>query len=150
MERTADRCAPHFRNDFHTSTANDTRRRPPSLILFSLGLMRYATSLTLVLFFATMLLSSCISFPIVTDAKDQIVHLPWSELAEISRLVEARRDIRKPIVYIWMSGPDYAEVMSGRAQKNRDLLSVFHIRKRAGRWFIEEPKAKDQPVVITG
>ena len=37
MERTADRCTLHFRDDFHTSTPRDARPRPPSLILFSLG-----------------------------------------------------------------------------------------------------------------
>src|SRR2546421_703693 len=38
MERTADRCKLHFCDDFHIPTPSDTRYRPPSLILFSLGL----------------------------------------------------------------------------------------------------------------
>jgi len=38
MERTADRCTLHFRDDFHTSTSTDARPRPPSLSLFSLDL----------------------------------------------------------------------------------------------------------------
>ena len=37
MERTADRCALHFRDDIHTLTPSDARSGPPSLILFSLG-----------------------------------------------------------------------------------------------------------------
>jgi hypothetical protein len=37
MERTADRCTVHFRYDFHQFTPSDARSRPPSLILFSLG-----------------------------------------------------------------------------------------------------------------
>ncbi len=36
MERTADRCAFTFRDDFHTFTPSDARPRPPSLIFFSL------------------------------------------------------------------------------------------------------------------
>src|SRR3954469_3790493 len=39
MERTADRRSLHFRDDFHISNSSDARSRPPSLILFSLGLM---------------------------------------------------------------------------------------------------------------
>jgi hypothetical protein len=41
MERTSDRCTLHFCDDFHTSTPIDARSRPPSLILFSLGLWPY-------------------------------------------------------------------------------------------------------------
>jgi hypothetical protein len=40
MERTADRCALHFQDDFDIFTASDARSRPPSLILVSLDLMR--------------------------------------------------------------------------------------------------------------
>ena len=40
MERTADRRTLHFLDDFHTSTPSAARLRPPSLISFSLGLMR--------------------------------------------------------------------------------------------------------------
>src|SRR5467141_9105 len=36
MGRTSDRCALHFRDDFHTFTPIGARPRPPSLILFSL------------------------------------------------------------------------------------------------------------------
>src|SRR5262245_41768465 len=36
MERTADRCTLHFRDDFYTSISSDARSRPPWLILFSL------------------------------------------------------------------------------------------------------------------
>jgi len=38
MERTADRYALHFLDDFQTSTPSDALSRPPSLILFSLDL----------------------------------------------------------------------------------------------------------------
>jgi hypothetical protein len=37
MERTSDRCASTFLDDFHTFTSSDARPHPPSLILFSLG-----------------------------------------------------------------------------------------------------------------
>src|ERR1700682_261652 len=47
MERTPDRCALHFSHDFNTHTPSDPRRRPPSLILFSLGLnARHVTHAT--------------------------------------------------------------------------------------------------------
>ena len=44
MERTADRRTLHFSDDFHTFTPSDARPRPPSLSLFSLGVIgtRYA------------------------------------------------------------------------------------------------------------
>src|SRR5437660_12421049 len=46
MERTADRRALHFSDDFHTPTPSDALRRPPSLILFSLGLSKSSYCLT--------------------------------------------------------------------------------------------------------
>ena len=44
MERTADRRTLHFGNDFYTPTPSNARSRPPSLILFSLGLMPHLLS----------------------------------------------------------------------------------------------------------
>jgi hypothetical protein len=43
MERTTDRCASTFCDDFHTSIPSDVRPHPPSLILFSLGLNAMST-----------------------------------------------------------------------------------------------------------
>jgi hypothetical protein len=51
MERTSDRCTPHFWDRYDTFTASDTRPCPPSLILFSLDRMRR----TLLLFVAAAL-----------------------------------------------------------------------------------------------
>ena len=67
--------------------------------------------------------------------------LSSAELAEIDRLVAKRRDIVKPVDAIGMLAPDYAQVSSGAPQRNGDLTSWFHIRKKNGKWTIEERRA---------
>jgi hypothetical protein len=116
--------------------------------LFLVRLMIRA-ALVVLLALPAFLLSSCISFPRVTDASGHDAKLPWSELAEIHRLVADRQDIRKPITEIWLDQPGYAEVMSGTTEKTGDPVSVFHIRKKHGKWFIEEHVVKDTTVIVT-
>ena len=59
MERTSVRRALHLLDDFHTSTPSNARSRPPSLILFSLDLMK--TGLPLLLFWIAAFLMSASS-----------------------------------------------------------------------------------------
>jgi hypothetical protein len=96
-QRTADRRALHFLDDFHTSTASDARSRPPSLILFSLDVealfMRELGFILLVLGFAAICWFSMVTHP---PARSVIVsrykHLPNS--SEMYSLEDVQREIR--------------------------------------------------------
>jgi hypothetical protein len=88
---------------------------------------------------ASLTLTSCMSFPYVYSQPGHDYRLSSSDLAEISRLAEGRRDIMKPIDTIGMLGPDYAMVDSGHPQRDGDPYTVFHIRRKLGAWTIEEP-----------
>jgi hypothetical protein len=88
------------------------------------------------------------SFPDVQTHNGSHVVLPWSELAEINRLVARRNDIRKPIKRIVMLAPDAAKVHSGLTGKTGDLETEFRIRKKAGKWFIDESSIKEGEVLV--
>jgi hypothetical protein len=94
-------------------------------------------------------LTSCMSFPYVYSQPGHDYRLSWSELAEISRLAAQRHDILKPIDTIGMLGPDYAQVTSGHPERDGDPTTAFYIRKKAGRWTIEEARVTATSAVFT-
>ena len=96
-----------------------------------------------------LVMSACMSFPPIRDSDGRAVKLPWSDLAQINRLVAGRQDIRRPIDRIRMLSADRAEVSSGRTERTGDPETVFTIRKRNGRWFIEEGSVRQTTVAIT-
>jgi hypothetical protein len=97
----------------------------------------------------TAAITSCLALPYVYNQPGHDYRLSASELAEINRLVEKRRDILKPIDAIGMLAPDYAQVSSGRAQRDGDLTTWFHIRKKSGKWTIEERRVTATRAVFT-
>jgi hypothetical protein len=93
--------------------------------------------------------TSSLASPYMYSQPGHNYRLSSAELAEINRLVEKRRDILKPIDAIGMLGPDYAQVSSGAPQRDGDLTTWFHIRKKRGKWTIEERHVTATRAVFT-
>src|SRR3954469_19542424 len=64
--------------------------------------------------------------------------LPQEDIQQIAALVAARADIRKPIQYLQVNQPDRVVVYSGRHERIGDITTHFTVRKKHGRWSIDE------------
>ena len=75
--------------------------------------------------------ASCVGFEV--SGGDQILA---SDIRQIKRLVENRRDILKPIISLDVIRADEARVTSGRNSNVGDKSDEFGIKKRKGLWLV--------------
>lgn len=92
-------------------------------------------------------LSSCLSFQIIEKGDFHGYTLSQADMGAINRLVAHRRDVRKPIVQAMMLRADYAEMMSGRSDKTGDPVTIFRVRKKDGKWILEESSIQQTTVL---
>ena len=90
---------------------------------------------------------SCAPWPRRTGALAG--QLPNSEVIQIRALVRARRDIKKPITKIEMVAPDQAKAEAGVANNTGDIVTLFTMHKKNGRWIIDESSIYESEVIIT-
>jgi len=83
-------------------------------------------------------LSSCLSFQIIEKGEFHGYTLSQADMGAINRLVAHRRDVRKPIFQAMMLQADYAEMMSGPSEKTGAPVTIFRVRKKDGKWILEE------------
>jgi hypothetical protein len=92
-------------------------------------------------------LSSCVPFPYRTGP--YATSLRTGDVAQIRALVRDRKDIRHPIDEIEMVAPDRAIVQSGlEYNPPGGTISQFTVRKRNGRWAIEESSIGDRNIIV--
>jgi hypothetical protein len=90
-------------------------------------------------------LSSCMSIPPVQGD----YRLSWGEIRELNHLVAHRTDIRKPLGLVRMESADRGEVSSGNVWEQFGKITVFTIRKKNGRWMIDESTVKQTEAIVT-
>ena len=118
------------------STPSDARPRPPSLILFSLDLVRRAFSPS---WFAVVFLVACASCSTLQPDvhTSGAVPVSWSDVREIERLLPVAH-IQEPIDEIQRPTPDEIRVFCAprRPQPGRHGW-VFRAHRRNGQWVLD-------------
>jgi len=66
-----------------------------------------------------------------------------ADIHAIEALVARHRDIRKPILRMWVVKNDRVQVITGRDEYRGDIYNCFHVAKRGGTWRIEESRIED-------
>jgi hypothetical protein len=78
--------------------------------------------------------------------------LSRQDMLEIAALPDGHPEIRKPVFWIHMVDPGWAEVESGpRPKKAGDKFTRFSVHKERGRWVIVKGSVHDDwMVLVTG
>ena len=78
--------------------------------------------------------------------------LSRQDMLEIAALPDGHPEIRKPVFWIHMVDPGWAEVESGpRPKKAGDKFTRFSVHKERGRWIIVKGSVHDDwMVLVTG
>ena len=78
--------------------------------------------------------------------------LSRQDMLEIAALPDGHLEIRKPVFWIHMVDPGWAEVESGpRPKKAGDKFTRFSVHKERGRWVIVKGSVHDDwMVLVTG
>lgn len=96
-----------------------------------------------------MAITSCTSIPVVYNEPGQNYTLSREDVAEINRLIAHRRDIRKPLGVAWMKANDRVEIDSGNVSEPFGEITRFTIRKKNGRWIIDESSVRQDYAIVT-
>jgi hypothetical protein len=83
-------------------------------------------------------LGSCLSFHIIEKGDFHGYTLSQAAMGAINRLVADRGNVRKPIFQAMMLRADYAEMVSGPSDKTGAPVTIFRVRKKDGKWTLEE------------
>lgn len=130
----------------HYAWAN--ARFTPSLILFSLGLMRTGFIARLVGIALALGLSSCTT-SLVTTADLYFTgryRLGASDLHELERAALAA-GVTKPIRGIHADSPDRVQVECGMPWLREKKMILFSARRRNGHWFIDKASIKTHDII---
>jgi hypothetical protein len=74
---------------------------------------------------------------------------PWlrnisrADIHAIETLVAQHREIRKPILRMWVVKNNRLQVVTGRDEHRGDIYNCFHVVQHDGQWHIEESRIED-------
>jgi hypothetical protein len=91
-----------------------------------------------------LVLSSCAGPPVI--AGRYASRLSAEDIQQITLLVEARRDIHKPILKIDVFHPDRADVET-RQRFASQLRAHFTVTKRRGKWNVDEGSIEYERII---